>query len=54
MTEQKIIGAYKTGMANSTISVHHLIVLDESGSMLRVRQSTISGCNETLGTIRTM
>lgn len=54
MTEQKIIGADKTGMTNSTISVHHLIVLDESGSMQRVRQSTISGCNETLGTIRTM
>ena len=36
------------------VTVHHLIVLDESGSMWDVKAQTISGCNETLGTIRLM
>ncbi len=36
------------------VIVHHLIVLDESGSMSHVTAQTISGCNETLGTIRQM
>lgn len=36
------------------ISVHHLIVLDESGSMSGVTEQTISGCNETIQTIRQM
>ena len=36
------------------VTVHHLIVLDESGSMCDVTAQTISGCNETLGTIRQM
>ncbi len=35
-------------------NVHHLIVLDESGSMSCIRQQTISGCNETIQTIRIM
>lgn len=31
---------------------YNLIILDESGSMLGVRHQTISGCNETLNSIR--
>lgn len=34
--------------------VYHLIVIDESGSMSTVRQEVVSGCNETLQTIRVM
>ena len=34
--------------------VYHLIVLDESGSMSCVTHQTITGCNETIQTIRTM
>lgn len=33
---------------------YNLIILDESGSMSGVRQQTISGCNETLNSIRNM
>ncbi len=32
--------------------IHNLIILDESGSMDCVRKQTISGCNETIDTIR--
>ena len=35
-------------------SVYHLIVLDESGSMRCITRATISGCNETIQTIRMM
>ena len=34
-------------------SVYNLIILDESGSMACVTNQTISGCNETLNSIRT-
>lgn len=34
--------------------VHHLIVLDASGSMSCITRQTIDGCNETIQTIRTM
>lgn len=38
---------------SATISeTHNLIILDESGSMSCVRSQTISGCNETLNSIR--
>lgn len=33
-------------------ATYNLIILDESGSMFHVRQQTISGCNETLNSIR--
>ncbi len=33
--------------------IYNLIILDESGSMGGVKRQTISGCNETLNTIRT-
>ncbi len=33
--------------------IHNLIILDESGSMGCVRKQTISGCNETIDSIRT-
>ena len=40
-------------MDSSPISeTHNLIILDESGSMSCVRSQTISGCNETLNSIR--
>lgn len=32
--------------------IYHLIILDESGSMSCVQKQTISGCNETINTIR--
>lgn len=32
--------------------MYNLIILDESGSMRPVRKQTISGCNETLNSIR--
>ena len=35
-------------------AAYNLIILDESGSMSNVRHHTISGCNETLSTIRTV
>lgn len=44
----------KSTSTDKKISVYHLIVLDESGSMSCVRQQTISGCNETIQTIRQM
>lgn len=34
------------------IATYNLIILDESGSMGQVRNETISGCNETLNSIR--
>lgn len=37
-----------------TLEVHHLIVLDESGSMSTVRKQTVDGCNETIQTVRKM
>lgn len=36
------------------MKVYHLIILDESGSMMPVRQQTVSGCNETIQTVRQM
>ena len=36
------------------VDIHHLIVLDESGSMHCVTDQTISGCNETIQTVRQM
>ena len=44
----------KTSDHERIMSVYHLIVLDESGSMSCVRGQTISGCNETLQTIEQM
>lgn len=41
----------KTG---KKFNVYHLIVLDESGSMAPIKKQTISGCNETIKTIRQM
>lgn len=36
------------------IPVYHLIIIDESGSMSPAQAATISGCNETLNSIRSM
>ena len=38
--------------ASPTSATYNLIILDESGSMSGVRSQTISGCNETLNSIR--
>ena len=37
---------------DATACTYNLIILDESGSMSHVRRQTISGCNETLNSIR--
>ena len=39
---------------STVINVYHLIVLDESGSMQCVTHQTITGCNETIQSIRAM
>lgn len=41
-----------TPASTQSTTVFNLIILDESGSMSGVRKQTISGCNETLNTIR--
>ena len=48
------IGASKSKDSKRMTSVYHLIVLDESGSMGCITRATISGCNETIQTIRMM
>ena len=40
------------GKTSPMIATYNLIILDESGSMNTVRNETISGCNETLNSIR--
>ena len=47
-------GANKSKDSKRMTSVYHLIVLDESGSMRCITRATISGCNETIQTIRMM
>lgn len=47
-------GANKSKDSKRMTTVHHLIVLDESGSMGCITRATISGCNETIQTIRMM
>lgn len=46
--------AHKEEETNDSLMVHHLIVLDESGSMMPVRRQTVAGCNETIQTVRKM
>ncbi len=48
------MGASKSKDSKRMTSVYHLIVLDESGSMRCITRATISGCNETIQTIRMM
>ena len=48
------MGASKSKDSKRMTSVYHLIVLDESGSMGCITRATISGCNETIQTIRMM
>lgn len=38
---------------NMKTTVFNLIILDESGSMSPLRESTVSGCNEVLNVTRT-
>lgn len=40
--------------ASPGLNVYHLIILDESGSMMPVRHQTVDGCNETIQTVRRM
>ena len=51
---EKKVTEQKEDKMNGLTSVYHLIVLDESGSMSCVTNQTISGCNETIQTIRLM
>lgn len=52
---QKNITDNKTAAISiDSMKVYHLIILDESGSMMPVRQQTVSGCNETIQTVRQM
>lgn len=51
--EEKVMESKDENTSMMT-SVYHLIVLDESGSMSCVTRQTISGCNETIQTIRLM
>ena len=51
---EKKVMEQKEDKINELTSVYHLIVLDESGSMSCVTNQTISGCNETIQTIRLM
>ena len=51
---EKKVMEQKEDKMNELTSVYHLIVLDESGSMSCVTNQTISGCNETIQTIRLM
>ena len=39
-------------MNNSKARIYNLIIVDESGSMSHLRKATLSGINETIGTIR--
>ena len=48
------VSVNKEEKSNGLTSVYHLVVLDESGSMSCVTKQTISGCNETIQTIRMM
>lgn len=53
-TENKVESELKNETKEEYTKVYHLIVLDESGSMHCVTRQTISGCNETIQTIRVM
>ncbi len=44
------VSTFKTTLMKTEI--YNLIILDESGSMDCVKSQTISGCNETINTIR--
>ena len=35
-----------------TVTVHNLVILDESGSMYSIRQQAVAGLNDTVGTVR--
>lgn len=51
-TLQSATATNASNKAGKKLMVYNLIVLDESGSMAGVCRQTISGCNETLATIR--
>lgn len=54
MSQENAAKGAESNSSEGKIKVYHLIVLDESGSMSCVYQQTISGCNETIQTIRQM
>lgn len=43
---------FKNPIIMSTVNIYNLIILDESGSMDRIRQNALSGINETIQSIR--
>ena len=51
-TTQEPTEAPKEETKSKAVVIHNLIILDESGSMSCVRHQTITGCNETLNSIR--
>lgn len=53
-SQESVAADADSNSSEGKIKVYHLIVLDESGSMSCVCQQTISGCNETIQTIRQM
>lgn len=50
--EDEKLAPESDAMDSPTSATYNLIILDESGSMSGVRSQTISGCNETLNSIR--
>ena len=51
-TEQKQEKQEKEKGSDGKAHIYNLIIVDESGSMSHLRQATLSGINETIGTIR--
>lgn len=51
-TEQEAGKESAEKKGNSKAHIYNLIIVDESGSMHHLRQATLSGINETIGTIR--
>lgn len=39
-------------IGKKAVTVHNLVILDESGSMYSIRQQTVAGLNDTIGSIR--
>lgn len=50
----KVVNDDKSETTTHKSDAYNLIILDESGSMSTVRDETISGCNETLISIRNL
>jgi Mg-chelatase subunit ChlD len=49
---EKDTTAGKDPAMSEVITVHNLVILDESGSMNSIYRAALSGCNETIGAVR--